>query len=374
MDSKKILIVTRAFYPDISPRSFRATELVKEFARQGHAITVLTSRNESCHAQFEQQHGVVIKDLGRNILPQINRGEGGRLSVMFKRVLFRLLLMFFEYPDIELMFKVKRALAHEHDYDLMISVAVPHPIHWGVAWERSKSHPVATTWVADCGDPYMGVTYDRFPRLFYFKYLEKWFCRKADFISVPIEGAKEGYYPEFRQKIRVIPQGFDFDEFDFSQSYTGNQVPTFAYAGLFIRDTRDPRALLDWLVSSEQDFKFYIFTKKRELIEPFLARARGRIELRAYLPRADLLSFLSRMDFLVNINNATSRQSPSKLIDYYLTGRPVLSMDSGTVDAGLMEAFFQRDYAGRHVFEKIERYRIDNVCRQFLGLTSTAGG
>ena len=47
MDKKKILIVTRAFYPTQSPRSFRATELAKELYRQGHDVTVMAPRREN---------------------------------------------------------------------------------------------------------------------------------------------------------------------------------------------------------------------------------------------------------------------------------------------------------------------------------------
>ena len=41
MDNKRILIVGRTFFPEQSPRSFRTTELAKEFARQGHQVEVL---------------------------------------------------------------------------------------------------------------------------------------------------------------------------------------------------------------------------------------------------------------------------------------------------------------------------------------------
>ena len=51
---KRILIVSRSFYPDNSPRAFRTTELSKEFARQGHHVTVITPRVKE-HREFEQE-------------------------------------------------------------------------------------------------------------------------------------------------------------------------------------------------------------------------------------------------------------------------------------------------------------------------------
>jgi len=105
-----------------------------------------------------------------------------KLFNFFARLLSRVLLILFEYPTIENMFKIMRILKNESDYDLMISFAVPYPVHWGVAFSRSQKHNIASVWVADCGDPYMGDVLDTFRKLFYFGYLEKYFSRKADFI------------------------------------------------------------------------------------------------------------------------------------------------------------------------------------------------
>src|SRR5699024_8889428 len=179
--------------------------------------------------------------------------------------------------------RVKKALKDESGYDLLISIAVPHPVHWGVAWARSKENPIATTWAADCGDPFMGADLDTFNKWFHFKYFEKYFCRKADFVTVPMEDAKKGYYPEFRNKIEVIPQGFNFEEVKINpSSYSKNHKPTFAYAGSFIPGRRDPRPFLDYLVSLRRNFKFILYTKNLALIEPWLQKSNGRIEARDY--------------------------------------------------------------------------------------------
>ena len=44
---KRILIVSRSFYPDNSPRAFRTAELSKEFARQGHYSDYAQSKRAS---------------------------------------------------------------------------------------------------------------------------------------------------------------------------------------------------------------------------------------------------------------------------------------------------------------------------------------
>ena len=108
MSSKKILIVSSAFYPENSPRSFRTTELVKELCRQGHQVTLYTIKQDEYHLPLEKEYGVRIKDLGSRKLPNINIAKGNKLMVLAKRVVNRALLQLVLYPDIELMFKVKK--------------------------------------------------------------------------------------------------------------------------------------------------------------------------------------------------------------------------------------------------------------------------
>ncbi|MBK8600716.1 MAG: hypothetical protein IPN80_09370 [Flavobacterium sp.] len=172
------------------------------------------------------------------------------------------------YPDIELMFMVKNALKKEAGfYDLLISVAVPHSIHWGTAWARTKSRPLATKWVADCGDPFMGAIHDSFKKVFYFKYLEKWFCRKADYIAVPKIMMKENYYPEFRDKVIEISQGFKFEEV--VRSDFKKMGADFGFAGTFIRTTRNPTPLLEFLTTVDQLLSLLFIPETQDLVLPF---------------------------------------------------------------------------------------------------------
>jgi hypothetical protein len=364
MNKKKILVVSATFYPLNTPRSNRATELVKEFALQGHQVTVLTIKEDEHHPPFELKHHVTIKGLGKRKWKSIAI-KGSGLTKLFWRVLFRLMNLLFEYPDIELTGMVKKALRKESGYDLMISIAVPYPVHWGVAAARSKSHPIATVWVADCGDPYMGDKADSFKKMFYFKYIEQWFCRKADFLTVPVEGAIWAYYPQFHSKIKIIPQGFNFEE---TPVYTGevkNEIPTFAYAGGFIPGIRDPRELLIFLTEYSGAYKFILYTANADLVTPYMELSGNRIELRTYVPRAQLLFELSKMDFLINFTNGTTVQTPSKLIDYAIANRPVLSVDTGKLPVSLLNEFLQGDYSHRIETGDKELYNIKKVANQF---------
>ncbi|MCR9289862.1 MAG: hypothetical protein NXI23_21010 [Bacteroidetes bacterium] len=369
MNGKKILIVSVSFYPENSPRSFRTTELVKEFCRQGHQVTLATIYKPEHHDALIKEFNFKILDLGERKFTQISVRKNRILNII-SRLVRRMGLYLFEYPNIELMFKVKTALQNISGFDLMISIAVPHPIHWGVSRARTDSHKIADTWVADCGDPYMGISYDRFGKAPHFKYVEKAFCRKADFISVPIEAAKKAYYSEFRNKIKVIPQGFKFEDvWSLLEKYKSNEIPTFIYAGNFIPGRRDIRPVLDFLLSTGKDFKFFIYTKSTGFITPYLNKASDKIILSSFIPRTELLPLLSKMDFLMNLENGVTEQVPSKLIDYSLIGRPILSIDSQNIDKSKVLAFLEGNYEEQFPKPDINQYKIENICSQFLALT-----
>jgi hypothetical protein len=362
--SLKILLVSNGFYPEISPRSFRATELAKEFVRQGHQVRAYTKFRDFDYTEFLNNYPMDLRIWPKYRFQCIPQWKG-KLGLLISRGLKRLALMLAEYPGIEDMLKVSSFLRNEGGHDLMISFAVPYPVHWGVALARTKKHPIAGTWVADCGDPYMGCDTDSFKKLFYFRWVEKWFMRKADFITIPIESARKAYYPEFHDKIKVIPQGFEFKLVRSHGKKIANPVPAFAYAGGFIPGIRDPRPFIQYLETISDPFRFIVYTRDQSLIQSFLKNMNGKLEIRDYIPRDQLLEELAKMDFLVNFDNNTGVQSPSKLIDYALTGRPVLNFTSSP-DHGIIKQFIKGNYKGRMEFGSLEQYNIKYVARQFL--------
>ncbi len=368
-EKKDILLVSSAFYPELSPRSFRATELAREFHRMGHRVVVLTRKRDHDYSEFLRSCPIQLKRWSKARFPAVPTSKRKPFS-MICRALSRLLLLLFEYPAIEEMFRVKRMLRKEEGYDLMISFAVPYPVHWGAARAWRKRRPIATTWIADCGDPYMGDVLDSFRKPFYFGYLEKQFCRKADFVAIPVESARPAYYKEFHPKIRVIPQGFDFDLQASKASRVENQVPTFAYAGGFLQGIRDPRSLLEFLVTCDRPFQFRVFTNQPELLEAYREALGEKLIVSGYIDRDKLLNQLSEMDFLINFDNNTSLNVPSKLIDYVLTNRPVLNINKHFNPEDLL-AFLNRDYALRMQLPDPEQYHISRVAKQFLDLLKT---
>jgi hypothetical protein len=363
----KILIISGAFFPENSPRSFRATELVKEFCRQGHEVTYIGRYDEKYHKSLAEEYGFRFVDAGPKKWKNLNTSNN-RWYTRFFHIINRTLNLLFEYPDLQWTADVVRVLKKTDFHDLLISIAVPHPIHWGVALAQSMGYRKAALWIADCGDSYYLNKLVNYRPPFYFRYVEAFWCKRADYISNPMDAMKENFLPPFRHKCVEIPQGFKIEEsLRYLRPYTPNPYPTFAFSGSFIPGTRDPRPFLEYLVSKDWNFTFHIFTRLRQYVDPYLDRAAGRIVIHDYIPREELLSFQSQMDFLVNFTFNPVEQVPSKLIDYLITGKPILNIDP-VLDHRLVDEFMAGDYSRK--FDKLDpdRYRIENVCSKFLEL------
>jgi len=363
MDKVKILITSVSFYPRISPRSFRTTELAKELARMGHEVTVLTYNRGFDYTEFSKTYNLRIEDFVNGKYKEI---EGNNIINKATRFLLKYFLI---YPDIKFTFLLKKALRNKKGYDLLISIAIPYPVHWGVALAKKNNPDLCKTWVADCGDPFMGNKENKFAYPFYFRFIEAWFCKKADFITVPITEAIAAYPSFCRHKIKVIPQGFSFQSKYSSNKETKNDYPIFAYAGALSKGIRDPTQFLDYLCKHyDRKFKFFLYTTSRSVVAPYIEKLGDKLEIRDYIPREQLLVELEKVDFLVNIENRENIQSPSKLIDYALTNKPILSIKPNALNENIVSEFLNGDYKNKLVINNIEQYNIINVAKKFLNL------
>lgn len=358
----KIVIISRTCFPAKAPRSYRATELAKEFARQGHNVSLYALLGNYDYSEISHETGIRFKSLGT-----VKFGMSSNTDRMKGDIFHRIIRFIGEpvmFPDNTMIPMVRRAIKKEGEIDLLITIAVPHIIHFSTAVSNIGK---VKCWVADCGDPFMGNPMHKPP--FYFEWFERYWCKRCNYITVPVEEARTAYYKEYRDKIRVIPQGFKFDDAKLAD-YVPNDVTTFAYSGIFYKDLRDPSKFLEYLCTIDKPFKFICYTKSVPILQPFKEKLGDKLEVRAYIPREELVHELSKMDFLVNVPNKSGVQQPSKLIDYALTKRPILNVSSDFTDSerNSLQAFFKADYSGRMIINDIERYNIINVARQFLEL------
>ena len=358
----KILIIAQNTYPAIGPRSFRTQELSEELVRKGHDVFLYTVQGDVDYSEYEKTTGVRMRSI-KPLFP-INANDDKKRGGLFHRIAFHLFNRSLFYPLIEFHFIVDSIIQKEKNVDLLITIAFPHSIHSGAARSKRK-HPRAfpKKWIADCGDPFFLNPFIECPA--YFEKYEREWCREADYITIPVESGKKGYFPEYHNKIRIIPQGFRFESTPITE-YVKNEVPTFAYAGT-IYGKRDPKDFLLYLSTLKTAFKFYIFTRT-PINGEYIKMLGGRVVNVVGKNRKECIFELSKMDFLVNFTNPSVVQSPSKLIDYGIAKRPIIDISIPFSNEEIFQQFLRADYSNQSKINNLDDYRIERIADSFLRL------
>lgn len=344
----KILIISYFFYPDINARSFRATELAKEFSRTGHSVTVLTKEP----ARLE---GIEI------------------IAPLKKDTFFNKL---FNKKTLSFAWDVVATLKRRSEFDLILSIGLPISTHLGTYFYRIINADKTVTTVADYGDPFYP-TFEGTKKTIV-KYLEKCILQKFDFITVPIQEALP-IYRELKpaEFIKVIPQGIDYKNIQISTA-PDNTTVTFAYAGIFYEHLRNPKVLLDYLAHKDEDFRFIIYTdlgnpQNMSLLNPYREVLRHKLILHDLVKREQCIFELSKADFLIYQENTTSGQKSSKIIDYLITRRPIFTFDQDHFSSQEFELFFHKqDHTDITSYtDTLKTYDIAHIAQEFLTLASS---
>lgn len=358
----KIVIIGFWTYPKITPRAFRTWNLAKCFAEFGHEVVLYAYTGDKNYKE-ETKGLFLVKNLG-DCTGWCDDSVNNFKEKLNVRVLRKLIGEPVLYPYIKCYPHIKSALINEGNIDLLISVAHPHIVHWGVARyiDRSK----VKKWVADCGDPFMCNPFNQHMALL--EKVERRWCNKVDYITIPIKNGIKAYYPEFREKIKIIPQGFEIRNIE-KAKYIKNEIPTFGFAGTVYSNLRDPRKLLEYIYEKDLNVKLIIYSKAKIFFD-FKDIMPTKLEIRELVDRSTLIKELSKLDFLINIKNISSVQEPSKLIDYALTERPILDITSQFTAEEIINfrMFINGDYSNKHENIDINQFSIENVCNSFLGL------
>jgi hypothetical protein len=234
-----------------------------------------------------------------------------------------------------------RYLVHylkDHPVSLMVSTGPPHSLHMIACGVAKKMN---IPWVADFRDPWtqidfyqdllLGPRADRKHRL-----LERKVLTSANVVTVVSHDMKRQFEEMGFQNIRVIPNGFDKDDFDvpvqntdpeFSLTHIGTIVPS-----------RNPDTL--WVVLSE------LIKENKDLADDLVIRMIGAIDFSVtrsleelnlgawvrtvdYLPHQEAVGLLKRSQVLLLLINNTSNAKgilTGKFFEYMNSGRPILAI------------------------------------------------
>jgi hypothetical protein len=201
--------------------------------------------------------------------------------------------------------------------------------------------------------------------------------KKFDYVLVPTPKMIPAFSDlKDASAIKVFPQGVDLSQFKVSDTLHSSQSKTvqFAYAGNFYAKIRNPEELFNHLSQVKDDFRFVLYTdmgepENADLIEDFKKRLGDKLVIEPMLKRLDCIYALSKFDFLINVSNTTQTQTPSKLIDYKITARPIYSFTPGSFDVEAFDDFLSGNYDQDFSKElDLNDFDIRNIVRDIVAL------
>ncbi|MBI3133433.1 MAG: glycosyltransferase [Bacteroidetes bacterium] len=389
----RIAIVSYFFHPVLNPRSFRAFELGKELARRGHHVVFFVPDTGVDYTALEKTNnfkvntvepGFYLNKKNRNPVQQQQPVQTQPETVaarpgLVKKLKAKIIRWF--YPggfNFEFAYTCSKVLKKQSQpFDLVISVGLPICAHLAVSKARRRNKQFSRCCIADYGDPYSFSKIINPP--YFHRWLERRMLKQFDFILTPTsKGVHAFRYFKPDEKIKVIPQGFDFTQIKRADTVVIDKSKPvhFVFSGNFYKEARNPKELFEFLTSTNRDYCFTLFintgdSENREIIAPYLDKMGARLVVKPFVERLECIYEMSKADFLVNISNTHDEHTPSKLIDYKLTGRPIFSYVPGKFDPQVMAAFMDKNYVHDLAPEiNLEPFDIRNVVDGIMKLTT----
>lgn len=370
----KILMITRSYPPLRNPRAFRSYELLRGFCERGLCVDLVAPEGIKC--SDSDLWGYHLVSYGGNY---DKKKAGTKQYSRLKKYIRKISSYFLGDSPSNILYSIylfrllleKRMLNH---YDAV--VVISYPFYNLVAVSLfAKLFSLEVRLIADCGDPLYHNS--SFAKALYLKWFERWVLKSFDYVTIPFEHAQKAYQESVSQgKIRVIPQGFHMIDISVGM-YQENLIPTFCYAGVFYEQIRNPEFFFEYLMMIQGDYRFIVYALDepftQSLLVKYQVRLKGRLVVMPPVDREDLIRAMAKMDFVINFDNDNATQRPSKLIDYAMSRRPILSFNRQTFRPEVFQAFLKGDYSEQYHVD-LEQYDIRHVVDQFEELFQEKAG
>lgn len=366
----KILIINYYWEPMVDAHAYRWPQLADELAEQGHSIEIITSKIRSIDNSLIK-HRVSIKRIG--ILPSKNHpnlvlhdNSKKKISSKFSlKLLFIKMYSKLYWPDplwhwlpglvVEL-FKRRNV-----KYDYVISYYPCFSAHLGALIFKNVFGKRWCKWIADYGDAF-STSYEWPPNNYSIysginKWIEGLVYTHCDKFSVVNSETKKRYVEKFGESQKLIIVPHLAPKINSLAIPSGKNVVVLRYIGSFHAQVRNHELLFDLArilaSSTNKKYKIEIYgpTEYWQGID-----IPENINILGKVSRELALSLLSSADILLNVNNTTALMTPSKIIEYIATRRPIINIGR----EGLCE------------YRPLDRYTEHGMCMNFYG--SNAGG
>ncbi len=327
MSQKKILLIPYHFYPESNPRSVRWQSLLQQWAKYRNCKIDLIIQKSQYKLPFYKNvkyHFFYFRK--KNWVPKI----------------------LYKFIWTILVVKKIAQLLSLNNYDTVISSSHPSVSHIAVLISKffTKNR---TKWIAEFGDPIS--TSPTLSRKFYNflnRIIDQQILNKSNLIIVPIPESKNSLLNNFSNlkpaKIKVIPQAIFFKKNKIKNSSNKKNIAfnkdkiNIIYAGSFYPKIRSPIILFESLkllkaieAKKYHMLNFHFFGKShtiRSIIKEYLFLIEDKVvKFHGEVSRDTCRKMYQQADYLLNISNDSKNQLPSKLIEYLIVKKPIISIN-----------------------------------------------
>lgn len=370
----KILVVTAWYAPFIHPRAHRWRAICAQWAQEGHEVHVLTARleeaRESGFLEGVWVHRVGYDSLKEWVYAQVGglskRGRVGQLpqkqglAIRCLEWMYTRIWKGLFFPDDACIWyfpakRKMRQMLENQSFDAVITVSLPftgHLLGYQCLRRNPRQKQSKPIWLADVGDPFSFQAKAPNNAFLYGKLnqkLEKKILESADVVSVTTAATMAKYKSllgsQITEQMSVIPPLFEEplgDSTIFLPPPASGKL-RIGYFGALYAPTRTPERFLDILALLRAHYpnivarvEFHFFGEVNAAFQRDL-EAIPEIRLHGLCSRATAWSAMNAMDVLLNLGNTTDFQLPSKVVDYWARGKPIMSISA--VENDLFEQF-----------------------------------
>ncbi len=351
---KNILIISYAYPPLNDAGAQRPFAVAKHLNKEKYNITVITCKNPNAVLGVNENFNDSLENVN---LIRVHSYVGGGVNNFknsqtkginffgkIKRGIFKVgqWIMFpdkgmFWYPNVIKFLKKNNELISNTDYIFSTSPGVTN--HRIALYVKKKNKNVK--WIADFRDfNYVENWHKKIGiKSFLHKKLEKAIINqssKLTFVTKTMQDAYQKFYPQFKDKMFSVYNGFDKEDFP-NTSQNISEKLSFFYAGSFYNGLRSPLPFLQLLdkafeenLLNPKDIILQIAGKVDEDMKLNMKSYKSYycIEFLGNLPRTEVLKYMGKTTFLwliVGNIKAHYQTIPIKLFEYIAARRPILN-------------------------------------------------
>lgn len=361
---RRVLIVAYYFPPMGLSGVQRVAKFAKYLPQHGWEPTILTVKpggyyafDASLSEEIEQADIQVVRTSSLDPTRLFGRRQSVDMPGAARRKWWRRFTQLLFIPDnkigwFPMAFRRGRRLLRDQDFDAIFSSGPPYTAHLIAS---ALSRRTGTPLVVDYRDDWIGSTHHGYPTALHRRLHERLEDRvirqtaRVVTINPYIQQALVRRHPQKRDAVRVIPHGFDPQDFADEAAHGGAELPepandrepsnrmTFLYSGVFY-DAQQPDSFLRALAqlferhpeartSITAKFAGHFPTSGRALVRRL--GIDNNVRLYGYLPHAQVVRLLKDADVLwmaVGRQEGEKQVSTSKLFEYFGSRKPVLGL------------------------------------------------